>query len=154
MDLAVQCHNRASWLYSRGVNEAFFAEASEWLTRAGLAGTAEADIVSGLCRRFLAAGFPLARALLFVDTLHPVHEGRLFRWGFGPTESPVYDYGRTDPEALAASGSKPRDVRDARRWRDSPHYKMIQTGDTFLRRRLNAAAEDEFPLLADSLQQV
>ena len=149
MDLAVQCHNWALWLYSRGVNEAFFAEASEWLTRAGLAGTAEADIVSGLCRRFLAAGFPLARALLFVDTLHPVHEGRLFRWGFGPTESPVYDYGRTDPEALAASGSKPRDVRDARRWRDSPHYKMIQTGDTFLRRRLNAAAEDEFPLLAE-----
>ena len=91
----------------------------------------------------------LARALLFVDTLHPVHEGRLFRWGFGPTESPVYDYGRTDPEALAASGSKPRDVRDARRWRDSPHYKMIQTGDTFLRRRLNSAAEDEFPLLAE-----
>src|ERR1700720_2840185 len=81
MDLAVQCHNWALWLYSCGVNEAFFAEASEWLTRAGLAGTAEAEIVSGLCRRFLAAGFPLARALLFVDTLHPVHEGRLFRWG-------------------------------------------------------------------------
>jgi hypothetical protein len=63
MGLAVQCHNWTLWLYSRGVNEAFFAEASEWLTRAGLAGTAEADIVSGLCRRFLAAGFPLARAL-------------------------------------------------------------------------------------------
>ena len=23
---------------------------------------------------------------MFIDTLHPVHEGRLFRWGYGPTE--------------------------------------------------------------------
>src|SRR5262249_57117453 len=36
-----------------------------------------------------------------------------------------------------------------RRWRTSPHYHMLQTGDSFLRRRLNATAEEEFPLLAD-----
>jgi hypothetical protein len=28
-----RCHNRTFWLYSRGVNEAFFAEVSAWLTR-------------------------------------------------------------------------------------------------------------------------
>src|SRR5262245_45597295 len=87
--------------------------------------------------------------MLFVATMHPVHEGCLFRWGYSTTELPVYDYGRTSPEALAASGSKPQDVKEARRWRNSPHYKMIQTGETFLRRRLNAAAEDEFPLLTE-----
>ena len=38
-----------SWLYSRGMNEAFFAELSAWLTQAGLAGTSETDIVSGFC---------------------------------------------------------------------------------------------------------
>src|SRR5262249_946625 len=76
-----KCHQRASWLYSRGVNEASFAELSEWLTQAGLAGTPETDIVSGFCERCVAAGLPLARALMFIDTLHPVHEGRLFRWG-------------------------------------------------------------------------
>jgi adenylate cyclase len=139
------------WLYSRGVNEAFFAELSAWLTQAGLAGTSETDIVSAFCDRCAEAGLPLARVLVFIDTLHPVHEGRLFRWGFGPTESPLLEYGRTDPDALAASGSEPRDVEMAERWRNTPLYKMVQTGDSFLRRRLNPAAADEFPLLSEDL---
>jgi len=142
-----RCQTRALWLYNRGVNEASFAELSEWLTQAGLAGTSETDILSGCCDRCIAAGLPLARAHMFVDTLHPVHEGRLFRWGYG--DSPLLEYGRTSPDALAASGSAPRDVEAARVWRDSPHYKMMQTGDSFLRRRLNATAKDEFPVLAD-----
>ena len=129
------------------MNEAFFAELSAWLAQAGLAGTSETDIVSGFCDRCVAAGLPLARALMFIDTLHPVHEGRLFRWGYGSTESPLLEYGRTSPEALAASGSEPEHVEQAQRWRDSAHYKMAQTGDWFLRRRLNAAAIDEFPTL-------
>jgi adenylate cyclase len=133
------------------VNDTFFAELSEWLTQAGLAGTSETDIVAGFCERFVAAGVPLGRALMFIDTLHPVHEGRLFRWGYGPTESPMLEYGRTSPDALAASGSEPLDVESAQRWRDSPHYKMLQTGDSFLRRRLNATAKDEFPVLSDFL---
>ena len=98
------------WLYSRGVNEAFFAELSEWLTQAGLAGTSETDILAGCCGRCVAAGLPLARALMFVDTLHPVHEGRLFRWGYGATEPSLLEYGRTSPDALAASGFNPRDL--------------------------------------------
>jgi hypothetical protein len=71
-------------LYTRGMNEAFFAELSAWLMQAGLAGTSETNIVSGFCDRCVAAGLPLARTLVLIDTLHPVHEGRLFRWGFGP----------------------------------------------------------------------
>jgi adenylate cyclase len=66
------------------VNETFFVELSEWLTKAGLAGMSETDIVAGFCERCVAAGLPLARALLFIDTLHPVHEGRLFRWATVP----------------------------------------------------------------------
>src|SRR5215469_7420358 len=88
-------NNGALWLYSRSVNEAFFADLSAWLTQAGLAGASETDIVSGFCDRCVAAGLPLARALLFIDTLHPVHEGRLLRWGYGPGESPLLEYGRT-----------------------------------------------------------
>src|SRR5262249_41625370 len=92
-------------LYSRSVNEAFFVDLSAWLTQAGLAGASETDIVSGFCDRCVAAGLPLARALLFIDTLHPVHEGRLFRWGYG--DSPLLEYGRTNLDALAASGAAP-----------------------------------------------
>jgi len=74
-------------LYSRAMNEAFFTDLSTWLTQAGLAGTPEIDIVSGCCDRCVAAGLPLGRTQVFIDTLHPVHEGRLFRWGFGRGET-------------------------------------------------------------------
>jgi len=133
------------------MNEAFFAELSAWLTQAGLAGAPESDIVSGFCERCVAAGLPLARANVFIDTLHPVHEGRLIRWGHGPAEAPLVEYGRTSPNGLAASGSDPRDVEAAERWRRSPFYNMLQTGASLLRRRLNPATKDEFSWLSDLL---
>jgi adenylate cyclase len=135
------------------MNEAFFAELSAWLTQAGLAGTSETDIVSSFCDRCVAAGLPLARTVVFIDTLHPVHEGRLYRWGFGPTESPLLEYGRTSPDGLAATGSNPKDVQAAERWRHSPFYRMLQTGDSLLRRRLNATTKDEFSWLSDSFAE-
>jgi adenylate cyclase len=107
--------------------------------------------VSGFCDRCVAAGLPLGAGVLFIDTLHPVYEGRLFRWGTGPTEPPLVEYGRTSPDGLAASGSSPEDVEAAERWRQSPFYTMLQTGDALLRRRLNAATKDEFPVLSDFL---
>jgi adenylate cyclase len=133
------------------MNEAFFTELSAWLTQAGLAGTSETEIVSGFCERCVTAGLPLGRALVFIDTLHPVHEGRLFRWGFGPNESPLLEYGRTSPDGVAASGSDPLVVAAAERWRRSVFYRMMQTGEALLRRRLNAATADEFSFLPDVL---
>jgi adenylate cyclase len=133
------------------MNDAAFTALSAWLTQAGLAGMAESAIVSGFCDRCVAAGLPLGRAQVFIDTLHPVHEGRLFRWGHGPTEAAMLEYGRTSPDALAASGADPRDVESAERWRHSPFYRMLQTGDTLLRRRLNAVTEAEFSFLPDWL---
>src|SRR5712672_2534033 len=62
------------------MNEVFFAELSTWLIKAGLAGKPETDIVNGFCDRSVAGGFPLERGQLFIDTPHPVHRGRLFRW--------------------------------------------------------------------------
>jgi adenylate cyclase len=129
------------------MNEEFFTELSAWLTEAGLAGTPETTVMSGFCDRCVAAGLPLARSLMFIDTLHPIHEGRLFRWGYDQSEAPLLEYGRTSPDALAASGFNPRDVETAERWQRSPHYRMLQTGETFWRRRLNSSTEDEFSLL-------
>src|SRR5262245_4886658 len=133
------------------MTDAVFAELSAWLTQAGLAGMSEIEIVSGFCDHCVAAGLPVARALMFVDTLHPVHEGRLLRWGYGPTELPLVEYGRTTLDALGASGAEFLDVDAAQRWRQSPHYKMLQTGDSFLRRRLDVTTIDEFPVLSDFL---
>jgi adenylate cyclase len=130
-------------VYSRGMNEAFFAELSAWLMQAGLAGTSETDIVSGFCDRCVAAGLPLARTTVLIDTLHPVHEGRLFR--------SLLEYGRTSPDGLAATGFDPKDVEAAQRWRHSTFYRMLQTGESLLRRPLNEATKDEFSGLSDLL---
>ena len=78
--------------YSPGMNERFFAELSALLTQAGLAGMPETDIFSLFCDRCVAAGIPLGRAHAFIDTLHPVYEGRLFRWGYRPDESGVVEH--------------------------------------------------------------
>ena len=42
-------------------------------------------------------------------------------------------------------------MKMAERWRNTPHYQMVQTGDSFLRRRLNATAKEEFAVLSDYL---
>jgi adenylate cyclase len=133
------------------MDEPFFGELSAWLIQAGLADTPETDIVSEFCDRCVAAGLPLARALVLIDTLHPVHEGRLCRWGDGSTEEPLLDYGRTSPDALAAPGTDPRHIEAAERWRRSPFFRMLQTGESLLRRRLNATTKDEFSVLSDLL---
>jgi adenylate cyclase len=133
------------------MNEAFLPELSAWLTQAGLAGTAEIDIVSGFCERCVAAGIPLGRAHVVIDTLHPVHEGRLFRWGYSANESPVHEYGRTSFQGLDASGAVPLDAQAADVWRRSPFYNMLQTGASLLRRRLDAKTKDDFSMLADWL---
>ncbi|MGB5181469.1 MAG: adenylate/guanylate cyclase domain-containing protein [Xanthobacteraceae bacterium] len=129
------------------MNEQLFGELSAWVTQAGLTGTPATHIVSEFCSRCVAAGIPLARSMMFIDTLHPVHEGQLFRWGFSPTEASLLEYGRTSPDALAASGSDPQDLETAKRWRRSPHFRMLQTGESFFRRRLIGTTDDEFPLL-------
>ena len=131
------------------MNEASFADLSAWLTQAGLAGTAETDIVTGFCERCVAAGLPLGRVHVFIDTLHPVHEGRLFRWGYTAAEGPLLEYGRTAPELLEASGASPEDVEAAGRWRRSPFYRMLQTGEAVMRLPLTPESEREFTFLAD-----
>jgi adenylate cyclase len=132
------------------MNERLFTELLAWLTQAGLAGTPETDIISVFCERCVAAGIPLSRAHVAIDTLHPVHEGRLFRWGY-PNEPLVHEYGRTSLEGLDVSGAVSLDAQATDVWRRGPFYNMLQTGASLLRRRLNAATKDEFSMLADWL---
>jgi adenylate cyclase len=132
------------------MDENLSRELLAWLTRAGLAGTPESDIFSVFCDRCVAAGIPLGRAHVAIDTLHPVHEGSLFRWGY-PNEPLVYEYGRTSLEGLDASGAVSLDAQATDVWQRGPFYNMLQTGASLLRRRLNADTKDEFSMLADWL---
>jgi adenylate cyclase len=134
------------------MNEKLFSELPAWLTQAGLAGAPETDIVSGFCDRCVTAGIPLGRAHVFIDTLHPVHEGSLFRWGYGPKESSVHEYGRTSLGGLDASSPVSLDLQATDIWQRSPFHHLLRSGAPLLRRRVDAATKDEFSLLPDWLE--
>ena len=64
-----------------------------WIVSQGLTGLAENDLLRGFCERCNAAGLGLSRALVFIDTLHPIFEGRGFRWsGAESNESESFEY--------------------------------------------------------------
>src|SRR5580704_1276097 len=92
-------------------------------------------MLDGFCRRAVAAGLPIARAGVIIDTLHPVHEGRAFRWhandGGG---ADLVEYGpTTDGEA-------------AERWRASAFYHLLDTGGSLLRVPLRGGDTVRFPV--------
>jgi adenylate cyclase len=121
------------------------AELAEWLTQAGIAGEAETNLVTGFCERCVEAGLPLSRCHVLIDTLHPVHEGRVFRWGQNPDEPSLHAYGRTTP----VGGVDAAQAEAIAQWRRSPFFRMVETGASLLRRRLTAATDEEFGQLAD-----
>ena len=112
-----------------------FADLAAWITEAGLAGQSESAILAGFCERALAFGLPLARATVLVDTLHPIYEGRAFSWKRDKKETALTEYGRT------------REYLD--RWQRSPFYRLEESGEPLLRRRLTTETEAEFPIFAD-----
>lgn len=125
------------------MNDAQFMELTAWLTEAGLAGVSELAVVTGFCERAVAAGLPIARGYAFVDTLHPVHEGRVVRWGQDAGLPPEVEYGRSTPVAA----DEPPPNHDV--WRSSPFFRMLETGKSLLRRRLLVADETEFTILPE-----
>ncbi len=53
---------------------------ADWIVRRGLKGAEEVDLLREFCEKCNVAGLRIARALVVIDTLHPVHEGTVFRW--------------------------------------------------------------------------
>src|SRR5213594_2716148 len=112
-----------------------FAELSAWITEAGLAGQSEGAILAGFCESEVARGLPLARALVLIDTLHPIYEGRAFRWTRAQKETTLTEYGRTDD--------------DLSRWQRSPFSRLEDSGESLLRRRLTAETKAEFSIFPE-----
>ena len=75
--------------------------------------------------------------MMLIDTLHPIHEGRAFRWERDKPEATLTEYGRT------AEGEA------AERWRTSPLYRLLNSGESVLRLRVTAETEAEFPSFAE-----
>jgi adenylate cyclase len=99
------------------------AKLANWTAEAGLAGKGEVALIEGFCSRLAALGLPLLRAIAFIDTLHPIHEGRAFRWERETQTATLTEYGRsTEGEA-------------AERWRTSPFFRLLESGESLMRRR-------------------
>ena len=119
--------------------EAAFNELAGWVTVAGLIGRTESELMTGFCRRVLDAGVQLARGIVILDTLHPIYEGRAFRWrGDDPEAVEILDYGRTNEGEAAES------------WRHSPFFHLLQSGGTEMRRHLAAGDPADFPAIAQA----
>jgi adenylate cyclase len=123
-----------------------------WLVQAGLCGEPEDRLICKFCERVVSAGLPVGRAMAVIDTLHPVYEGRVFRWGHDESEPTIQEYGRTQlPEGISgldpSSGGAPPETIE--RWRASPFFHLLQTGGSILRRRLTADYESEFSVFPE-----
>jgi adenylate cyclase len=125
------------------MEDATLATIRAWITEAGLMGTSEIALLRGCCQWLVAAGVPVSRATALMDTLHPVHEGRVFRWraAEGQVEE-IFEYGRMAENAEAEAG-----------WLQSPFHHLLETGGTVLRR--NAARGDpaDFSFIAEAHAQ-
>jgi adenylate cyclase len=119
------------------MNDAQFAELAAWITEAGLAGQNETTTLTGFCERAVAFGLPLARAMILADTLHPMYEGRAFRWNRDKETTVLTEYGRTE--------------EDLGRWLRSPFFHLEQSGEAILRRRLIPESQGEFSIFPELL---
>jgi adenylate cyclase len=109
-----------------------------WLVRQGLTGLPENDLIRGFCERCRAEGLDLSRGLVFIDTLHPIFEGRGFRWNDTQTnESDVFEYGSTS-EGEAAQN-----------WRRSTFFHMLEHGQDELQLDLTDSASLDFYSIDD-----
>ena len=92
---------------------------SDFILEAGLAGASESELLRGFCTRLVAAGVPLQRSSVIIDTLHPLYEGRIFLWDAGQGDSTeTREYGPTPAES----------------WQRSVFYHLLQTGGSLFRR--------------------
>jgi adenylate cyclase len=119
------------------MDDAVLADLANRVAEAGLAGESETSLLTGFCARALAAGLPLARATVGIDTLHPVHEGVFRTWERSSRETRSAAYGRLldNPSAAAL-------------WEGSPFYYLLEKGESLLR-RTPTAGEAEFGILPE-----
>jgi adenylate cyclase len=122
------------------MDDAQFAELAAWISGAGLRGLDETTLVTEFCARLVARGLPLARAQVFIDTLHPTYGGRAYAWHAAKAAT------------IASEYAQPNDGEMLARWQQSPFFHLVETGSSMLRRRLNAQTVAEFPVFSELFQ--
>src|SRR5215813_12530018 len=117
-------------------------ELMNWLVGQGLTGLPEPDLLRGFSERCRDGGLDISRVLAFIDTLHPIYEGRGFRWNDRPSnESDTFEYlSSADGEA-------------AKNWRRSTFHHMLENGDDEMQLDLADKASLRFSLIADLIEK-
>jgi adenylate cyclase len=125
----------ALWIPRLPLPDTAVSKIASWVVERGLAGGSEVELLEGFCVRCRDAGITLSHAMIIIDTLHPVYEGRAFKWRAKQSnESPVFEYGPTGEGEAAA------------RWQQSPFHYLLQNGESELRRRAGRDPAD-FPMI-------
>src|ERR1700726_3152126 len=107
-----------------------------WLVGQGLTGLPENELLRGFCERCGAGGLDLSRVQVFIDTLHPIYEGRGFRWNDTETnEADSFEYGSSS-EGEAAQN-----------WGRSVFHPMLENGHDELRIDLADCASLDFSMI-------
>jgi len=103
-----------------------------WAAEQGLLGASADHLMQGYCERLRAAGVPLLRVFVGVQTLHPLYDGYSYVWrhGEGHLESDVY-FRSTEVNADYLA---------------SPFHYMRENVLDRLRQRLDGPADPEFPI--------
>ncbi|MCX8282144.1 adenylate/guanylate cyclase domain-containing protein [Phyllobacterium sp. 0TCS1.6C] len=115
------------------MDDSKLVEIEAWLDTQGLSGTSETDLMNGFCARCLDAGIRLERANCFVDTLHPIYEGRVFLWRReGQVERAIIEYGSSQQGESADN------------WQSSTFYRMLQRNEDEMRQFIGQIDTPEF----------
>lgn len=109
-------------------------EIALWIEHTALRGVASEALIAGLAERLRGAGIPLSRMTAMVDTLHPVHEGSVYRWVEGEEGATTFTYGRD---------------YDVAGWQATAYYHLDRTGLPAYRERLHPDQAPELPMLTE-----
>jgi adenylate cyclase len=114
------------------------SQLATWISRVGLGASNETEFLGQFYARACDAGLPLSRAIVFLDTLHPIYEGRVQRWEAQAGTAKALDYEPTEGDRLE-------------QWQRSPFYRLLETGETLLRVPIQAGLVHPLWLPADQL---
>jgi adenylate cyclase len=107
-----------------------------WLTEQGLKGASESELLTGFCNTCREFGLPLDRGMALMDTLHPVHEGRAFRWDSQEEIEAEFEYGPTGSEGSSLES-----------WQKSAFYYLWAGNENEVRRRIGFGDPIDFVML-------
>jgi adenylate cyclase len=110
---------------------------ADWIVVQALAGANESEILTGICEQMNRAGVRITRASVAHNLLDPTFDARGVRWL--RTEGPVEEEFLRSDDPLTEED-----------WSRSPFFRLLESKQPTMRRRLDAThSRGEFPMLDD-----